>query len=72
MTRSNKARSAASSARILAAKMKKELNTIALEQGMEDWQRRAMRAFLIATRAFYIRKKLGHGGSCTVTVELGR
>ena len=72
MTRSKKARSAALSARIHAAKMKKELNTIALEQGMEDWQRRTMRAFLIATRAFYIRKKLGHGGSCTVTVELGR
>lgn len=70
MKHARKAKSAAKSFRINRARMKK---TLAEEvHGDEDvrWSMLVARAFSDAAGFFCVRKKLGHDGSCTVSLRM--
>lgn len=70
MKHARKARSAAKSFRINRARMKK---TLAEELHDDEDVRLSIittRAFSDAAGFFCVRKKLGHGGSCTVSLRM--
>lgn len=73
MKHARKAKSAAKSFTYHFFRMKRELRVGVPEEereGKEKLWRNLLPAFARAGGFWGVRKKLGHGGSCTVTVEL--
>jgi hypothetical protein len=70
MTRSKKARSAALSAQVNCARLKRKLKLLR-EEGVGVAKHKAwVRAFVAAGRALFVRRACGHEAQCTVKVVL--
>lgn len=70
MTRSKKARSAALSARVNCALLKRGLKILRKEGENEAKYKAFVRAFVAAGRALFVRHACGHKAQCTVKVVL--